>query len=374
MIELQTGHSRVLSLVNRLPVGVLSEDARKRVQFTNDAYRRIFGLTESTDDFIGTYRPHAADLKSDLFRDPESFERKTAETLLLRKSIEIETFELADKKVIEREYLPIDDLNGQYQGALWLFRDITEKIHSEEVIASQRMLIAESSKMVALGEMAAGIAHEINNPLAIIQARAALLKEQSRKGSLSPLATQEGCEQIMAVVQRISKIVKGLRSFAREEKDGQWQKASFSELVEDTLAFCRERFKDGGVDLRIQPIPLDSQMDCRPVQISQVLLNLLNNAYDAVLPLAEKWIEIAFETRSDQVQISVCDSGFGVGREVREKIFQPFFTSKPAGSGTGLGLSVSKGIIDSHGGSLALDASSPHTRFVITLPREQGAR
>jgi signal transduction histidine kinase len=111
------------------------------------------------------------------------------------------------------------------------------------------------------------------------------------------------------------------------------------------------------------------RIDCRPTEISQVLLNLLNNAVDAVQPLAEKWVELQVRSAGKDVEISVMDSGKGIPEKIRDKVGQPFFTTKVVGHGTGLGLSISRGIVEAHGGHLNLDTQCEHTRFVVTLPK-----
>jgi C4-dicarboxylate-specific signal transduction histidine kinase len=103
--------------------------------------------------------------------------------------------------------------------------------------------------------------------------------------------------------------------------------------------------------------------------VSQVLLNLLNNAFDAVEMASEKWVVITFEVDSDKVSLAIVDSGSGISSGAQAKLFQPFFTTKPVGKGTGLGLSISKGIIESHQGQLSFDKTCVNTKFVITLPR-----
>lgn len=109
-------------------------------------------------------------------------------------------------------------------------------------------------------------------------------------------------------------------------------------------------------------------LNCRGVQISQVLLNLLNNAFDAIELLPEKWIKLDAMKMEDTIVIHVTDSGHGIPEEEREKIFQPFYTTKPIGKGTGLGLSLSRKIVQDHKGTLTLDTNSAHTRFVIKIP------
>jgi C4-dicarboxylate-specific signal transduction histidine kinase len=118
-------------------------------------------------------------------------------------------------------------------------------------------------------------------------------------------------------------------------------------------------------------IPASWEVECHPSQISQVLLNLLNNAYDAALAQPDRWIELDARDQGSLVEISVTDSGPGIPRELARKIMDPFFTTKPPGKGTGLGLSISSNIMTDHGGSLSLDQNSPHTRFVMSLPKIQ---
>jgi C4-dicarboxylate-specific signal transduction histidine kinase len=110
----------------------------------------------------------------------------------------------------------------------------------------------------------------------------------------------------------------------------------------------------------------------RPVQLSQVFLNLLNNAFDAIEGAPSPWIRVELYSEDDFIEVSVTDSGPGVAKEIRSRIMEPFFTTKPLGKGTGLGLSVSAGIMKAHHGSLFLDETSPNTRFVVRMPRRQG--
>ena len=135
-----------------------------------------------------------------------------------------------------------------------------------------------------------------------------------------------------------------------------------------------ERLKQNCVELRMAPVDTSLRIDCRPTEISQVILNLLNNAVDAVQPLLEKWVELQVRNAGKDLEISVTDSGRGVPEKIRDKMGQPFFTTKQVGQGTGLGLSISKGIVQAHGGHLNLDAACEHTRFVVTLPKAMAVK
>ena len=144
-------------------------------------------------------------------------------------------------------------------------------------------------------------------------------------------------------------------------------------LVADALELCSSRFHYHRVRMKVSAIPEDLKIEARGVQIAQVLLNLLNNSFDAVEHLEDRWISIDVAETPDAVELSVTDSGKGVPAEIREKIMQPFFTTKEIGKGTGLGLSISKGIVDSHSGQFFLDAACANTRFVVRLPK-RGAK
>jgi C4-dicarboxylate-specific signal transduction histidine kinase len=240
---------------------------------------------------------------------------------------------------------------------------------AREQLTEQQKNIVRTSKMSALGEMASGIAHEINNPVAIILTRAEQLEEILAEKQFDPALLQELTSTIRRTADRIGKIVKGLKSFAREGAEDPFENVGITGVIQDTLELCGDRFKAQGVELRVGAVPADIEISCRPIQISQVVLNLLNNAYDAVESAPTQWVALSVLEVDSMIEISVSDSGGPIPAEVREKIMQPFFTTKVVGKGTGLGLSISKGLVESHGGELFLDEKSPMTRFVVRLPR-----
>lgn len=237
---------------------------------------------------------------------------------------------------------------------------------------AQASMVA-SSRLSAIGEMASGMAHEINNPLQIIHGKVHQLRMQSESGKLDLARLTRDTEVIESTVLRIARIIKGLRSIAREGTSDPLELAHVKNVVNETLELCATRLKNHGVDLRVGEIPDDLTMECSPTQIGQVLLNLLNNAYDAIEGLDEKWIAIEVEDNGQHVRMLVTDSGGGIPSTIRKKIMEPFFTTKEVGKGTGLGLSISKGIVERHSGTLTVDASHPNTRFVVTVPKQQPA-
>jgi PAS domain S-box-containing protein len=252
-------------------------------------------------------------------------------------------------------------------------RDLSEKKKMEKEVAEQRAALVFSSKMVALGEMAAGIAHEINTPLAVIGMNAGHARSMIEADITNPAALLRAVEKIESTVERIAGVVKGLRFFARDGSKDRFENVSAKIVLEGAMGLCREFLKNKGIVILEGEIPESAVIRCRSVQMSQVILNLLNNSSDAIEGQAEPWVKIEVLEQEDSVLISITDSGPGIDLELRSKIMQPFFTTKEVGRGTGLGLSVARGIIQEHGGELRLDTECPNTRFVIELPKERAS-
>lgn len=278
----------------------------------------------------------------------------------------------------------------EVDGKVFLFsviEDVTEvKKQHEALMISQAQMI-ESSKMASLGEMAGGVAHEINNPLAIIQAKAGQIKSRVLSSQIDVPKIIGDLERIEATVQRIAKIIKGLRTFSRNSDNDPMEIVFVYQVLHDSLELCAERLKHKGIQLIVN-CPEDLKIECRPAQISQILLNLLNNSFDAVVEETEnrllrqaaqspsdasehphsKWVQVDVHCVNELIEISVMDCGLGIPPQIVEKMMHPFFTTKEIGKGTGLGLSISVGIASDHNGKLYYDSKSPNTRFVLQLP------
>ena len=252
----------------------------------------------------------------------------------------------------------------EYENALTLHSEALEKRVQE-----QGLRLAQSAKMAALGEMAGGIAHEINNPLVILEARASLLKRLIERSDGDPETKLRAVATIRETVARIARIVKSLKTFARESKEDEPQRVALFQIVRESLELCAQRFAQHGIRLEVPTEDTGIELDCRPGEISNVLLNLLSNAFDAASVSEEGWVRLRVLDQGDWAELRVEDSGHGVPVVAREKIFEPFFTTKGVDRGTGLGLSISHGLVKAHGGELLLDAQSPFTAFVMRLPK-----
>ena len=222
-------------------------------------------------------------------------------------------------------------------------------------------------KMSSLGEMAAGVSHEINNPLMVILGKTYNLKRDLAKKLPPEDPNFSNLEKIDSMVHRISKIIRALRNFSRNSDNDPSEKTELKSILDSTLDLCQERFASSGIELEVKAED-DIMIYCRPTEISQVILNLLNNAYDASSMKEGSRVKILARKLENQVEIVVEDNGMGINPSISDKIMQPFFTTKEVGKGTGLGLSVSKGLIESHHGTLSYIPGKTHTTFQILLP------
>jgi C4-dicarboxylate-specific signal transduction histidine kinase len=252
-------------------------------------------------------------------------------------------------------------------------QDLTGRKRVEQQLEASRAQMVSSSRLSALGMMAGGIAHEINNPLAVIHASAANISRMAESGSVPVPAVLKNCNRISQTADRISRIVRSLRHVAREGSADEFRETPVREIVDETLELCAEQFRAHNIRLAVSAVEPSAVISCREVQICQVLLNLLQNAYDELVDReGERWVKLDVTYCAGWVVFLVSDSGPGISPEDRAHIMEPFFTTKPVGKGTGLGLSISRSIALEHGGTLELDQQSPYTCFRLKLPLSVG--
>lgn len=264
-----------------------------------------------------------------------------------------------------------EKISQSHQSLNLLNKELEEKVELKtQLIIDQRIKLEQSAKMSTLGEIAGGIAHEINNPIAIISATNRILRKTMDKGITDPKVYNKYFDDIDHTVVRISKIITGLRIVSRDAATEEFKNEKLIDIFDDVLALCGEKFKGHGIQIQVdlEDEVYQTSINCGRVQLSQVFLNLLGNAFDAIEELPEKWIKIDCQKIDGNLIIRLTDSGRGISKDIQEKILQPFFTTKALGKGTGLGLSVSNSIIKMHGGKFTLDNTSINTCFELALP------
>ena len=229
-----------------------------------------------------------------------------------------------------------------------------------------RML--SQAKLASLGEIATGIAHEINQPLTYIQIILQAAGRDIDQGKLNLEELAAEIKESTRQVQRITKIIQHLRIFGRADK-GEMVELSLPALFNDTLILYRQKFRINAIALEITVSPNLPHICGNPTQLEQVFINLLQNAFDALEHALTPTIIVDFALKGNQIITTFTDNGCGITSETAAKIFEPFFTTKPIGKGTGLGLSIVYGIIADHSGTIECQSQpGKGSRFVIALP------
>ncbi len=253
------------------------------------------------------------------------------------------------------------------------FNDMAnELLERERSLKSAQLALVQSEKMAAVGTLSAGLAHEVKNPLSAVLGYAQLAKRKLSQ----PDVIKKHLDIIENETRRCNEIIGNLMQFSRQEK-GEFTDVTINEVVEKSVGVVDHQLGLNNVRVNMKLAPDIPEIIGNSNQLQQVLMNLAINAQQAMEPDGGT-VDIATYFDDDNVYISVSDTGPGISEEVAEKIFEPFFTTKTAGEGTGLGLSVTYGIIRDHKGDIRVEkADSGGARFVIALPlhitREPGS-
>jgi two-component system NtrC family sensor kinase len=335
---------------------------------------------------------------------------------------------LKDGRILDRYSAPVLGSEGDYYGRIWYFRDITERkqaevalLESKQQLKNQAQELEEAlcqlqrsqtqlihnEKMSSLGQLVAGVAHEINNPINFINGNIEPASEYTQDLlSLLELYEQEYPQPVAKIQElaedidleflktdlprlldsmkvgadRIREIVLSLRNFSRLD-EAEMKDVNIHEGIDSTLMILQNRLKGSDRYAKIEVIKDYGQLppvECYPGQLNQVFMNLLANAIDALdeIRTTEKTPAINIRTQladHNQVTISIADNGIGISEKIKKRIFDPFFTTKSVGKGTGMGLAISHQIItEKHGGSLQCAANPQRgTEFIITIPISQ---
>ncbi len=238
----------------------------------------------------------------------------------------------------------------------------------------ERMNAVNSAKLASIGEISAGLAHEINNPLTVIQGTVSLIEHQIEVSSLKVnpdcIAMHGHLEKISAMVQRITSIVKSLKYFAREGSNDPNLDFSANRMLTEVQNLISMQMNQSRILFNVEIPTEEVRLNGQEVQLSQVVVNLLQNSIDAVKGRPHASIALRLLTVDGKCLIRVEDNGVGMSEGAKEKIFQPFYTTKAVGEGTGIGLSIAHGIVQQHRGELLVRSLGNPTIFEISVPCE----
>ena len=224
--------------------------------------------------------------------------------------------------------------------------------------------VSFTEKLANLGEMFAGILHDINNPLMMIEATAKRIKKRVTDEEVTELLSK-----IEMSSQKITKIVKGVRVYIRQDSQGPMVTENLGSIIDDALVICEHKLKENMIIISLDPALNKIEIPCHFTQIFQVFVNLITNSIDAISNLQEKMIMITATDYSDKCVVRFQDSGLGIPEKDQEKIFNAFFTTKDRGVGSGLGLSLCRKILEAHGGNLVIDSEADQTTFIIEFKK-----
>ena len=289
-------------------------------------------------------------------------------------------FTAADVEVLQRFAQVLAEAHRRLEELRWRQR-------TEAELAAQRLRVVQADRLRALGEMATGVAHELNQPLNGIRAFAEGMRVALQRGWALPAGEQvETLTDIIEQVDRASEIIDHMRVFARDEQHAADRRFAVSEPVAGALKLMAAQLRVHGIDLQCDSSEPSPRVEGHANQIEQVLINLLSNARDALEarraaaasapPGANPWhptIRIHSAADVAGVRLSVSDNGGGIAPAVLERVFEPFFTTKDVGRGTGIGLALARAIVDHHGGRIEVDNQPGEgVTFTVWLPTVSG--
>ncbi len=248
-----------------------------------------------------------------------------------------------------------------------------ERIEALKRVEAQKLVISEKTKLAALGQLAGGISHEINNPLQILMGNSDRLLELCEDKNLDREEISACCKSISSTIDKISNIIVSLKSISNNDVIAERSLVNVHEVLTETMTYVTDNAEMEGVDCQLDSRHEDVALELNSASVSQVIVNLVTNSIQAIRKLPDPWVKVVSRIASDSqgaavIQISVTDSGNGIPLEIQKNLMKPFFSTKGENGGSGLGLNLSKSIIEKLGGRLFLDTDCKNTRFVIEFP------
>ena len=260
-------------------------------------------------------------------------------------------------------------ISSPQEGLIASILPINDLINAKNELKIQEARSQYAAKLASLGEFSASIAHEVNNPLTIIAGATIQLKGILRDSPGDVESMNVLSNKIQDTTQRISRIIRSLKMLSGEAHEEPYRNVTFASIIEPALEITKQKVNQSEITIKVSGLENPVELFGNEIQLSQVIMNLVSNAIDAVKNSDEKLIEIQYSSCLEWIEIFVIDSGSGIPPEYRSMIMDSFFSTKESGQGTGLGLSISKSIIERHHGTLTLIENAARTTFRIRLPR-----
>ncbi|MCH8149688.1 MAG: CHASE domain-containing protein [Planctomycetes bacterium] len=354
-------------LYNEAPLGLCHMDTDLRFLRCNDKLAEINGIPAA--DHIGR---SLREIIPEIAKTVESVYREVIESGEAVVDVEATGATAADPENVRHFsacYYPIKSEDGVVIGVSSIVQDITERKQSEELLHLREVKLAHFSRLSTMGEMAIAIAHELNQPLAAIMNFTGACRRRLRAGHGSDEDLAHSLERISSMAERAGQIIRGVKGLFRKREPHR-STADMNELIRDAVGLVTPEARFGGIEIKLEledhlpPVMVDV------IQIQQVVLNLIRNGVDAMRDAGNGRQVIVIQTmvaNGEEVEVAVADRGSGIATAVSDRLFEPFVSTKT--EGLGMGLSISRSIVDAHGGRLWVDANSgPGVtfRFVIS--------
>ncbi|MDR2613742.1 MAG: PAS domain S-box protein [Candidatus Accumulibacter sp.] len=358
------------AMEDSLKVGMRARDLAGKVTYVNPAFCQMFGFSE--EELLGTSLPQPYWAPEEMERTQAIHDRVIAGEVP-KEGIELRMMRKDGRRLDVLIYeAPLIDADGQHTGWMASLIDITARRQAEDLARQQQEKLQATSRLVTMGEMASTLAHELNQPLAAITSYAAGCVNRLESGNFSVDDLRVALTKLGAQAQRAGRIIRRVHDFVRKSEP-RLIPHDLAEVIDDAVGLIEPTARLARVRIECD-IPADvPRLKLDQVMIEQILLNVMRNAIEAMsapFPPERRYLKIKVGRVGDQVHIRVIDRGTGISREVRDRLFTPFFSTKT--EGMGMGLNICRSIIEFHRGRLWIE-ENPEGGAIVVISLPGGA-